>query len=202
MAATYEVFVWYVQGANRATNAPFVVDYAGDSATVPVNQQINGSEWFSIGSYAFSAGTSGRVRLNNVGHGSVVVADAVRFVTSAEVPINADFDGDQDVDVRDLAVFWSCLTGPGAGPPTNACRGADFDGDGDVDQADFGVLQRCLSGYRHVPRMRLHVESDTATPGRCGDGQPVRPAGLEHCQVHARADGPDRNDRRQYPRVL
>lgn len=145
-AATYEVFVWYVQGANRSTNAPFVIDHAGGSVTVNVNQQINGSQWFSLGSYAFNAGGGGRVRLNNSASGSVVIADAVRFISDADLPVNADFDGDRDVDQSDVLRFWSCLTGPYAGPPAGACTWADFDTDLDVDQTDFGVLQACLSG--------------------------------------------------------
>lgn len=82
-AGSYDVAVWYVSGVNRATNAAYVIDHADGTATVAVNQQINGSQWFSIGSFDFNAGTSGRVRLNDVATGSVVIADAVRFTRVA-----------------------------------------------------------------------------------------------------------------------
>ncbi len=78
-AGDYEVAVWYTQGANRATNAPFTVTYNGGSTTVPVNQQINGSTWVVIGTFPFVAGTAGYTRLTNQANNSVVIADAVRY---------------------------------------------------------------------------------------------------------------------------
>lgn len=92
---------------------------------------------------------------------SSIAAGAVDIVT-----VNTDFDGDQDVDGSDLAIFWACITGAEAGPVAEACHWADFDGDFDVDQADFGVLQHCLSGP-DVP----------ATSGCLSSPIPPRPAG-------------------------
>lgn len=146
VSAQYDVYVWYVAGANRSPGAPFVIYHAGGSTTVPVNQQINGSQWVHIGNYAFNAGNAGRVTLNNSASGSVVIADAVRFVTTAAVPINADMDADRDVDLGDFAFFQACVTGPDTGPRTSACAPSDFDADQDVDQEDFGTFQRCLNG--------------------------------------------------------
>ncbi|QLQ37610.1 DNRLRE domain-containing protein [Micromonospora robiginosa] len=82
----YEVFVHYVPGSNRATNAPYTVYYDGGSVVKPVNQTTgsgNGS-WVSIGSYAFKAGTTHKVVLGDVAN-KTVVADGVRFVKRAEV---------------------------------------------------------------------------------------------------------------------
>jgi len=79
----YDVFVWYPQGSNRATNAPWSLSYQGGSVTIAVNQQINGGAWFRIGTaLPFSRGTNGSVRLSNdTGYsGVVVLADAVRFL--------------------------------------------------------------------------------------------------------------------------
>ena len=79
----YDVFVWYPQGSNRATNAPWSLSYQGGSVTIAVNQQINGGAWFRIGTaLPFSRGTNGYVRLSNdTGYsGVVVLADAVRFL--------------------------------------------------------------------------------------------------------------------------
>lgn len=86
-AGTYEVAVWYLQGTNRATDAPFTIDHAGGSDTVYVNQQTSGSSWVVLGAYEFAAGTSGRVRLNNVASPKVVIADAVRFANIDSVSL-------------------------------------------------------------------------------------------------------------------
>jgi len=80
LPGTYEVFVWYVSGSNRANNAPYTVVYDGGSATVPVNQQTGGGQWNSIGSFDFATGTAGYVELGDNANPSVVIADAVRFV--------------------------------------------------------------------------------------------------------------------------
>jgi uncharacterized lipoprotein YddW (UPF0748 family) len=78
-AGSYEVAVWYVAGANRADNAPYAVTHASGTSNVAVNQQVNGSAWRVLGTYTFSAGTTGRVLLANNANPSVVIADAVRF---------------------------------------------------------------------------------------------------------------------------
>ncbi len=146
VTGVYEVFIWYVQGSNRATNAPYTVECAGSPVNVQVNQQVNGSQWFSLGTYTFNAGTGGRVCLNNVANGAVVIADAVRFVLTGEAGLNADFDGDLDVDVADFAFFQACVTGAGRTTMLSACTGVDLDSDTDVDQDDFGLFQCCMSG--------------------------------------------------------
>jgi len=79
-AGLYDVFIWYPQGANRATNAPWLISFLGGTTNVPVNQQINGGSWLLIASaLPFGSGTNGFVRLANNAGPSVVMADAVRF---------------------------------------------------------------------------------------------------------------------------
>ncbi|MGI8966485.1 MAG: immunoglobulin domain-containing protein, partial [Limisphaerales bacterium] len=78
----YDVYIWYPQGSNRATDAPVLVSFEGGSQTVLVNQTTNGGDWRLIASgKSFPAGTSGFVRLSNnsLVAGKVVIADAVRF---------------------------------------------------------------------------------------------------------------------------
>ncbi len=60
-----------------------------------------------------------------------------------------DFNGDDYVDVTDLAHFQFCASGANETPPAG-CTDADLDDDGDVDQSDFGLFQRCLSGVEVV----------------------------------------------------
>ena len=76
----YEVFVWYSQGANRASEAPFLIYHRNGTAKKAVNQRINGGRWVSLGTYPFNAGTAQRVALSCwTGSGDYVVADAVKF---------------------------------------------------------------------------------------------------------------------------
>lgn len=78
-AGLYEVEIWYVEGTNRAFDAEFVVHHVGGPTPVTVNQQVNGSTWFSLGTYDFGAGAGGSVTLDNDAAANVVIADAVRF---------------------------------------------------------------------------------------------------------------------------
>lgn len=83
----YDVYVWHLQGSNRATNAPFVVVYNGGSVTSIVDQTGTGSSgWRLIASGRnFARGATGFVRLGNgpAETGKVVIADAVRWVYAA-----------------------------------------------------------------------------------------------------------------------
>ena len=88
-AGEYEVAVHFVAGANRATDAPFTIDYAGGTTTIEVNQQAHDSTWVPLGTFAFDAGTGGAVTLSNDAGPTVVIADAVRF-RSAEGLVYCD----------------------------------------------------------------------------------------------------------------
>lgn len=90
-AGTHEVQVWYPSGGNRANDAPFTINYNGGATTVRINQQTNGGQWVSLGSYDFAAGTGGYVELaNNAQTGLVVIADAVRFIPAGTVIYGPD----------------------------------------------------------------------------------------------------------------
>jgi hypothetical protein len=79
-AGLYDVSIWYPQGGNRATNAPWTVSFFGGSTNVLVNQQTNGGAWLPLASaLPFSAGTNGFVQLVNNAGPSVVLADGVKF---------------------------------------------------------------------------------------------------------------------------
>ncbi len=85
---TYQVFAWYPQGANRTTNAPYVMDYNGGTQTIYVNQQTNGGQWNLLGKYFFNGGTNGDVKITDAfpDAGKVVMADAVKFVHTTATP--------------------------------------------------------------------------------------------------------------------
>lgn len=85
-AGNYDIYVWYPQGANRSTAAPYTVYYNGGSITSNVNQTTGGGQWVLIASgKSFLAGTAGYVKLGNgTGEASkVVMADAVKFVLAS-----------------------------------------------------------------------------------------------------------------------
>jgi hypothetical protein len=83
-AGDYEVFAWwadfpYSMGANVA----YEVFHTGGSTTVRVDQNTNGGQWVSLGTYDIAAGAH-RVEVHNgqAAPGTYIVADAVRFVPS------------------------------------------------------------------------------------------------------------------------
>ncbi len=78
----YNVYAWWIEGSERATNAPYTINYDGGSETVRVNQYESGSggKWNYLGTYNFLAGTSGYVVLSDGPDANgVVVADAIKF---------------------------------------------------------------------------------------------------------------------------
>ncbi|UKS26894.1 right-handed parallel beta-helix repeat-containing protein [Paenibacillus sp. HWE-109] len=79
-AGSYDVYLWWNADTNRASNVPVTVNHAWGATQTTVNQQAGGGIWNWIGSYPFSAGTSGSVIIGNTGTTGYVVADAVKFV--------------------------------------------------------------------------------------------------------------------------
>lgn len=86
-SGTYEVFAWWPAATNRSPSVPFKVTHAGGNQTVNVDQRTNGSQWYSLGTYTFNAGTTGNVLVTNAYTGPLpvpsqcyVITDAVRFV--------------------------------------------------------------------------------------------------------------------------
>ncbi len=74
----YNVYAWWSEHQNRATNAPYVIFHAGNYDTVKVDQQRNGGRWNLLGTYYFGANLNETVSLNNNADG-IVIADAVRI---------------------------------------------------------------------------------------------------------------------------
>ncbi len=76
----YAVSVWYPAQAINATNVPMDIVSVDGTRTMVVNQQVNGSRWYSIGTNLFNAGTNGCVTIRTTGTTNYVVADAVQFM--------------------------------------------------------------------------------------------------------------------------
>jgi hypothetical protein len=82
VAGNYQVYEWHPQGSNRTTAAPHVVTHSAGSTQVNVNQTVNGGQWNLLGTFNFSAGTGGNVKITDAFPDTtqVVVADAIKFV--------------------------------------------------------------------------------------------------------------------------
>jgi hypothetical protein len=78
----YEVFANWVSGPDRATNAAYFVTSSDGTQSVTENQQTNGGNWQSLGTFQFDPGKSEGVTLTDSASG-IVVADSVRWVGAA-----------------------------------------------------------------------------------------------------------------------
>ena len=79
-SGNYTVYARWTADTNRATNVPIEIVASTGTTTVTVNMQATGATWVSLGTYAFTAGTAGSVRISNTGTNGFVIADAVRFL--------------------------------------------------------------------------------------------------------------------------
>src|SRR4051794_35104878 len=82
---TYQVFANWVSGPDRATSATYFVDSAGGTQVVAENQQQNGGDWQSLGTFAFEPSKGQGVTLTDSASG-IVVAGAVRWVAPGTSP--------------------------------------------------------------------------------------------------------------------
>ena len=73
----YNVYAWYPASSTNSTSAPYTVNHASGSTTVPVNQRLNGGHWNSLGTFHFGASEYSVVLTNNVSSGRVI-ADGIR----------------------------------------------------------------------------------------------------------------------------
>jgi hypothetical protein len=127
-AGTYQVFERHGAHPNRTTGAQYRIVHAGGTTTVSVNQQLDGSAWRLLGTFAFAAGTAGYVEVLE-GPDGVTSADAVRFVLiSAPPPGPIVVDnlpaGQQDA-ARTFTGAWCASGVPGVGADTLwACGGS------------------------------------------------------------------------------
>jgi hypothetical protein len=79
---TYEVYAWWVESSNRATNTPYDVLHAAGTTRVLVNQKVSSGGWFKLLTTNFNAGTSSSVTIRNDGTlaGTYCIADGIRFL--------------------------------------------------------------------------------------------------------------------------
>ncbi|HUV42283.1 MAG TPA: hypothetical protein VMW23_10895, partial [Sedimentisphaerales bacterium] len=94
VSGDYEVYMCWTQWPSRSTSVPVDIEDAGSTTRVYVNQQETGSQWNSLGQYAFSSGSSYNVTVTAQPDPTSTCADAVRFVYQAtgNVPPTATID--------------------------------------------------------------------------------------------------------------
>ncbi len=80
-AGTYDLYAYWVEGTNRASDALFTVHDNGGDTDIRVDQTVNGEQWNLLGQFEFDQGFGGYITLSDNGcaPGAVVIADAVLF---------------------------------------------------------------------------------------------------------------------------
>ncbi len=74
------VEAWWTQGANRSAAATFIASNAAGAEVgrVAKNQQSQGSQWVTLGTWQFTAGWNKVALSRQAPTGKVVIADAIR----------------------------------------------------------------------------------------------------------------------------
>ncbi|MCW1926100.1 FAD-dependent oxidoreductase [Luteolibacter arcticus] len=95
VTGTQRVFLRWTSHTNRASNVPVVIQHAGGSTTVMVDQKSNGGRWNLLGIFSGIQ----QVTVKTTGVNGYVIADAVGFsaVTAAD-----DSDDDGMSDLREI----------------------------------------------------------------------------------------------------
>ena len=92
------------------------------------------------------ASTYGGAWLWSYDCGPVLSIEGDAFEITERVTPLGDFDGDDDLDLHDLASFQRCFTGRGPLLLDPVCDSFDFEPDGDVDIDEFAELADSLTG--------------------------------------------------------
>ncbi|RKR87797.1 intein/RHS repeat-associated protein [Micromonospora pisi] len=108
-AGTYTVDAHYVTGPDRSGAAAYSVQHSGGSTPKAVDQRSPGvADWATLGTFGFTAGTTGRVTLGDAGVSASVgvIADAVRFTRSGAVKKANESSVWHDYPVTNLVQSW------------------------------------------------------------------------------------------------
>jgi len=78
-AGTYEVYIYKIVHVNSDTNSRVEVTHNGGTATTFLDYTTGTTGWVKLGTWSFSSGFNGSVKLTGSGNGNAR-ADAVKFV--------------------------------------------------------------------------------------------------------------------------
>ena len=95
------VFLRWTSHTNRASNAAVEIRHADGTATLAVDQRVNGGKWNLLGVYRFSGDPAEGVVVKNTAANGYVIADAVGFCLSDP---DADTDHDGMSDEREVTL--------------------------------------------------------------------------------------------------
>ncbi len=95
--AEYRIELYWISFTNRATNVTLTINHSSGTETRTFSQRSDGlaANWNDMGTYHFTAGTSGSVVISSSGANGVVIADAARFV-----PVSSGDEGSDGGDRR------------------------------------------------------------------------------------------------------
>jgi hypothetical protein len=79
-AGNYQVYLRWTAHENRASNVPVDIVHNGGLTNRTIDQRTSGSQWVSLGTFAFAAGNTGSVLIRTENTNGYVVADAARFL--------------------------------------------------------------------------------------------------------------------------
>jgi len=181
----YDVYAYWVQGGNRATDAPYIIHHLDGADTVRVNQEANGETWYPLGSYPFGAGTGHDITLTNDAN-EIVIADAVRWVYSGplepEAPPAAVDDLASFTSAGDIVLTWSPVTQDTSGNPLTVDRYVIYrDDDPAAEPADSigytagseyndpGAAGSAGDNYIYVVRAVSDAKGKSAPSNRVGE---------------------------------
>lgn len=86
----YEIFEWHPAGANRAADAPHIITHQYGTETVIVDQQGDGGQWNSLGTFSFAEDGNYSVSITDQFLiGDSVMADGIKVVWVSEAPTEA-----------------------------------------------------------------------------------------------------------------
>ncbi len=84
-AGKYDLYTWWPQGADRATDTPFNIQYSGGTRLVKVDQRSQGSGWYRLDTLDLKVGESVSVTVGGSPSG-YANADAVALVPDGSPP--------------------------------------------------------------------------------------------------------------------
>lgn len=115
--AAYQVYARWTAGPDRASNAKYLVEHAGGTAEVAVNQRQGGGIWSLLGTFTMPSGTGNRIILTDDGADGTLVADAIRITREVDAGNVAYIHTDQLGQPHKLtdaskAVVWDRVARP------------------------------------------------------------------------------------------
>ncbi|MHB8108976.1 MAG: golvesin C-terminal-like domain-containing protein [Syntrophorhabdaceae bacterium] len=154
----YEVFMWWTTTSSRSSSVPVTIDYEGGSKTVLINQLLYPSQWNSLGTYPFAAGSTYTVTVRASAAPASTCVDAISFRKSGSGAPQANFEADLRLGSIPMTVRFTDLS-------TGDIASVLWDfGDGSTSQERNPAHTYTVAGYYTVSLTATNVAgSDTKT---------------------------------------